>query len=139
MGLNKKQREKLLRENCGAINEDDAIDPRHYFFNKRKNRSKHRKVYQLCRQVFETLQLAINSIHRKLINVSVVEVLPAPDASRLLVIVSIDCVAAIESASEIEEIVAILNDNTPRMRTEIARAINRRKTPNLVFEIARLN
>ena len=90
MTLSKKQRELLMKRHCGVINEDDAIDPRNYFYNKRKSRSKHRKVYQLCRQVLQTLQLVINETNPVLENVSIVDVLPAPDSRRLLVIVGID-------------------------------------------------
>ena len=137
MKLSKKQREKLLRENCGAINEDDAIDPRHYFYNKRKTKAKFRKVFQLCRQVKETLQLVLHQGHRELECLNVVDVVPAPDSRRLLVILELE--SGLEhSATEIETLMAQLVAQTPRLRYEISQSINRRKTPQLIFEFARL-
>lgn len=138
MVLSKKDREKLLRLHCRVINDDDAIDPKHYFYNKRKHKKKYRKVYQLCRQVSDTLQLVINSGDPLLEDVSVVEVLPAPDSHRLLVIVSLGSATKIESAADVEEIMQCFQRELPRLRAEIARSINRRKTPTLIFEIAKL-
>ena len=138
MGLSKKERELLLKQYCGVINEDDAIDPRHYFCNKRKHKRQYRKVFQLCRQISDTLQLVINEGDPLLEGLSVVEVLPAPDSRRFLVIVSVDSQTQIESAQDVEMIMRCLQRNQPRLRGEIARTINRRKTPSLIFEIANL-
>jgi len=41
------------------------------------------------------------------------------------------------SASEIETIMAALQRQRPRLRAEIARTISRRKTPDLIFELAK--
>ncbi|MEM7457111.1 MAG: ribosome-binding factor A [Planctomycetota bacterium] len=138
MGLSKKERELLLKKYCGVINADDAIDPRHYFYNKRKQKKQYRKVFQLCRQVADTLHMVINEGDPLLEGLSVVEVLPAPDSHRLLVIVSLDPAVQVESASDIEQIMNCLQAHQPRLRAEIARSINRRKTPTLTFEMARL-
>ena len=136
--LNKKQRERLLKENCGAINNDDAIDPRHYFYNKRKSKSKFRKIYQLCRQVQETLQLTLSDGHESLHDLTVVDVVPAPDSRRMLVVVELDR-KTMPTATQIEELMACLANQVPRLRFEISQTINRRKTPQLIFELARLN
>ena len=138
MRLNKKQRERLLRENCGAVHEDDAIDPRHYLFNKRKSRNKHRKVFQLCRQVADTLAFVLVNNDRELEGLSVVDVLPAPDARKLLVIVAMPSDWVVDSGSELNAKLSCLQEQVPRLRAEIARSINRSKTPQLVFELARL-
>lgn len=136
MKLNQKQRQLLLRKHCGVINSDDAIEPKHYFYNKRKAKSKYRKVYQLCRQVLQTLQLVLVDDVELLQGVSVVDVVPAPDSRRLLVIVSLD--TPIDSSSLVESVMVSLKNQVPRLRCEIARSVHRRKTPNLVFEIAKL-
>lgn len=138
MSLSKKQRERLLKQHCGIINEDDAIDPRHYFYNKRKPNRRHRKAFQLCRQVAETLHLTLTDGVPVLEGLSVVDVVPAPDSRRMLVLVSFGADAKIESAEQVEEIMACLESHIPRLRSEIARSINRKRTPNLVFEITKL-
>jgi ribosome-binding factor A len=133
-GLSKKQRETILQQVCGVIQDDDAIDPRHYFFNKRKAKDKYRKAFQLCRQVAETLCLVLADGDRLLEELRIVDVVPAPDARRLLVIVGLP-VSCVESAAQVEQIMTRLKEQTPRLRAEIARSINRRKTPQLMFEI----
>ena len=137
MGLNKKQRERLLKQHCGVINEDDAIDPRHYFYNKRKPNRKYRKAFQLCRQVLETLHLVLTDDDPGLEGLNVVDVVPAPDSRRMLVLLSLDPAMKVTSANQIEEVMDCLQSHVPRLRSEIARTINRKKTPNLVFEITK--
>ena len=137
MPLSKREREQLLKKHCGAINSDDAIDPRHYFANKRKHAKKYRKVFQLCRQVSNTLQLVINEGDDRLNDLQVVDVVPAPDSRRLLVLVSVDLSSPL-SAGAVDELMMCLQNHIPRLRAEIARAINRRKTPNLVFEFTEI-
>ena len=137
MRLNKKQRERLLRENCGAINNDDAIDPRHYFYNKKKSKSKFRKVFQLCRQVKQTLQMVLTEGNEKLTGLSVVDVVPAPDSRRMLVIVELEPDAT-ATGSDVEALMALLVSETPRLRFEISQSIHRRKTPQLIFEFAQV-
>ena len=138
MTLSKKERERLLKQHCGVINDDDAIDPRHYFYNKRKHNKKHRKVFQLCRQVSDTLHMVLSDGSPLLDGLSVVDVVPAPDSRRMLVILGLDKAVKIESATDVEAIMAELQLQTPRLRAEISRTINRRKTPQLVFEISKI-
>jgi len=138
MSLSKKQREQLLKQHCGVINSDDAIDPRHYFYNKRKHNRKYRKVFQLCRQVADTLQMVLTDGNEMLEGLTLIDVVPAPDSRRMLVILGLDPGVIIKSATEVELIMEQLQLETPRLRAEIARTINRKKTPNLVFEIAKI-
>ena len=138
MSLSKKQREQLLRQHCGVINSDDAIDPRHYFYNKRKHSQKYRKVFQLCRQVADTLQMVLTDGNETLDGLTIVDVVPAPDSRRMLVILGLDPGVIVKSGSEVELIMEQLQLETPRLRAEIAQTINRKKTPNLVFEIAKI-
>lgn len=139
MSLNRKQREQLLKQHCGVINNDDAIDPRHYFHNKRKHNRKYRKVFQLCRQVSDTLQMVLTETNEMLDGLAIVDVVPAPDSRRMLVILGLDPGTKVKSAGEVELIMEQLQLETPRLRAEIARTINRKKTPNLVFEIAKIS
>ncbi len=139
MSLSKRKREQLLKKHCGVINNDDAIDPRHYFYNKRKPDKKYRKAFQLCRQVFDTLHLTLTDEDPVLDGLVVVDVVPAPDSRRMLVILEAGADMRIGSATEVEQIMATLQEHLPRLRAEIARTINRRKTPNLIFEIAKVD
>ena len=70
-------------------------------------------------------------------SVSVVDVVPAPDARRMLVLINIDPAGDSMSASDVEFTMAVLQAHVPRLRAEIARTINRKKTPNLIFEVAK--
>lgn len=110
------------------------MDPRHYFYNKRRGKDKFRKAFQLCRQISETLQMVLTDGDPMLDGLTVVDVLPAPDARRMLVIVGLDA-DSVTSATELEEVHQRLTAHLPRLRSEIARSISRRKTPQLVFEI----
>ena len=138
MSLTKRQREQLLKRHCVVINDDDAIDPRHYFYNKRKPKSKMRKALQLCRQVAETLHMVLTDGQPELDGLQVIDVIPAPDSRRMLVIVGVDEARKIESASEVDAMMNTLQNQIPRLRSEIARSIHRRKTPQLIFEFAKL-
>lgn len=134
MRLSKKERERILKQSCGVINDDDAIDPKHYFYNKRKSSAKFRKAYQLCRQVSDTLQLVLTDDDPLLEGLHVVDVVPAPDSRRMLVILGISP-DEVDTASQVEEIMECLQTHVPRLRSEVARSINRSRTPQLVFEI----
>ena len=136
MPLSKKEREQLLKKHCGVINSDDAIDPKHFFYNKRKAGNQYRKVFQLCRQVESTLHLTLNEGDPYL-ELEVIDVVPAPDSKRMLVIVQPAMGTSIQSATDAEAMMACLRKQVPRLRAEIARSINRRKTPTLIFELAK--
>ena len=56
----------------------------------------------------------------------------------MLVILGLDPGVSVKSGSEVELIMEQLQQETPRLRAEIARTISRKKTPNLVFEIAKI-
>lgn len=137
MRLSKKERERVIKESCGVINGDDAVDPKHYFYNKRKSKDKYRKAFQLCRQVADTLRLVLTGDDPVLDGLAVVDVLPAPDSRRMLVLLTLD-EDEDSSASRIEETMKHLRTHVPRLRSEIAQTITRRKTPQLVFEITAL-
>jgi ribosome-binding factor A len=92
-----------------------------------------RKTLQLCRQVADTLGLVLSGecdddILRSL---RVVAVVPAPDASQLLVIVA---PALADEALEPADVLNRLASCTGRLRCEVAAAISRRRTPRLAFQ-----
>ncbi len=88
------------------------------------------KDAQLCRAVRETLSLTLaESLDPRLEAVFVVDVVPAPDVSRLAV--------RVEAPSELDpdDVHDALERTVPRLRSEIAAAIQRKKTPGLTFVV----
>jgi ribosome-binding factor A len=133
MALDKRTRDELLAH-CGELHDDDGIDPRDFFKAGRANRKVDRKAWQLCRQVAETLDqiLAGEVSDDALQTLHVANVQPAPDSSRLLVTLHVDCAPGEFDRGVVEERLARVRG---RLRCEVAAAITRRKAPALVFEI----
>ena len=94
------------------------------------SRRDHIKDAQLCAQVARTLSYTLAELpDDALLDLSLIEVVPAPDTSRLAV-----RLAAPDDAP-FDELRARLVAELARMRADIAAAINRKKVPALVFEL----
>jgi ribosome-binding factor A len=86
-----------------------------------------RKGRQLCAQVKDALHAALAGCADPVLqSLAVLEVQPAPHTGRLRVIMTADDRAAAEAA---------LRRAAGFLRAEVAAAINRRYTPELVFEV----
>lgn len=133
MALDKRTREQLLAH-CGEVHDDDGVDPREFFKTNRTHKKEDHKARQLCRQVAETLDqmLSGETSDDVLRELRVVDVMPAPDSSRLLVTLYADSEPARFDRSLIEERLSRANG---QLRCAIAAAITRRKTPTLVFNL----
>ena len=133
MALSKRLREQLLAH-CGEIHDDDTVHPREFFKPSHGQNKEHHKAKQLCRQVAETLDqiLSGEASDDALRGLRVADVLPAPDTSRLLVTLLVDCDPVTFNRALIEERLAQCKG---RLRSEVASAITRRKAPTLVFEV----
>ena len=95
-----------------------------------------RKTLQLCGQIADTLNYVLSGeLDDDLLrNLYVESVRPAPDASRLLVSVApLDA----KDAERADQILQKLVIHTPRIRSEVAQSIHRRKTPELSFVVVR--
>jgi len=122
---------KELLSSCAEIGPEDGGDPRD-FFKKRAEKVPNRKALQLCGQIARTLSLVLMECGDDLLRELVVEtVQPAPTSARLLVTLSrpesVDDSAAhqcVERASGL-------------LRREVAAAIHRRKTPELIFRVVK--
>jgi ribosome-binding factor A len=91
-----------------------------------------RKDLQLCRQVADTLQLALGDCGDDVLrDLHVVRVVPAPDASQLLVIVGS---APGDLPPPPGDVLGRLKDRTSWLRGEVAHAITRKRAPALLFE-----
>jgi ribosome-binding factor A len=93
-----------------------------------------RKTLQLCGQIADTLNYVLSGElgDDLLRNLYVESVRPAPDASRLLV-----SVAPLDAAdaNRADQILQKLLIYAPRIRSEVAQSIHRRKTPELSFVV----
>ena len=88
-----------------------------------------RKTQQFCRQVQRALNLALASGYSQLqgCEIFVDEVSPAPDCGHLLAHI------VISGSCPISEAMEWLRLNRPRLRTEVAMSIARKRAPELAF------
>ena len=102
--------------------------------NTNKNHKATRKANQLCRQVAETLDLVLaGDCHCDLLqSLHVISVVPAPNASRLLVTVAANLPKEDFDRQQIQQ---RLEEQSGRLRSEIAAAINRKRVPALCFNV----
>src|SRR5262245_20377833 len=118
---------------CDEIAPDDGIDPREWA-KAELRRTPGRKALQLCRQVAEALQAALLECRDEVLSGLVVTaVTPAPHAGRLRVSVAAAPSAAVRDAVIVQQ---HLSRAAGLLRAEVAAAIHRRKTPELIFAIA---
>ena len=88
-----------------------------------------RKTQQFCRQVQRALNLALASgdSQPQGCEIFVEEVSPAPDCGHLLAHI------AVSEGRLISEAMTWLRENRPRLRTEVAMSIARKRAPELAF------
>ncbi len=98
-----------------------------------KSHNEGRKAKQLCRQVADTLDLVLGDCRdERLQALHVMSVVPAPNSSRLLVTVSVDLPG---DEFDRQEILELLDQQTGRLRGEVAASINRKRVPALAFHV----
>ena len=97
--------------------------------NHSSGRQAHRKAQQFCRQVQRALNLALadSDADVGLGGLFVEDVSPAPDCGHLLVHVFIPAGHAVVDA------ISALRRDAPRLRSEVAMAITRKRAPDLLF------
>ncbi len=102
-----------------------------------KNKHGARKLFQLCRQVERALSCAIPACSDPLVQqLDVVSVSPAPDGSRLSVLLVHQDDPSIEELAEIHQ---QLEAAAGWLRSEVGQAISRRRVPLLVYRVQRDN
>jgi ribosome-binding factor A len=115
-----------------AIDADDGADPREFFKKEGFTERTGRKSHQLCAQVADTLSQIFGGEcgDEVLQSLTVLDVSPAPDASQLLVQVG----PLMPDLNLVEaDVIAALGRAAGWLRTEVAAAITRKRTPRLVF------
>jgi ribosome-binding factor A len=133
MATSKRPSRRQLLAACSDLGPEDGTDPRdwHKDWNARRPG---RKALQLCRQAAEALAAAFTGCGDAVLNgLQVVAVEPAPNAGRLRVTVAADPSAAQRDAAAVLE---HLHRAAGLLRSEVAAAICRRKTPELTFRVA---
>ena len=96
---------------------------------------RHHKDLQLCRQVFDALTYALAELDDPLIDELVLaSVVPAPSSSRVQVTLvptreDVDADSALERVLEVSD----------ELREEVAAEVNRKRVPELVFRIGRVD
>jgi ribosome-binding factor A len=89
-----------------------------------------RKLKQLTREVHRVLVQAVGELaDPRLVSAYVIDVRPAPDAGRFVVLVS---AGALGTASSVAEGLAAARGH---LRGELASALARKRTPELAFEV----
>ena len=126
----RKRKMDELRAVCAELHPDDGIDPREdKRAHARTDDKPDRKTRQLCKQVAQTLQLALSALpdaHR-LAGVTIWAVNPAPNAGHLCVVVA--------APRDERDVLALVRRHSTRLRAEVAAAITRRRAPELSFEV----
>lgn len=115
---------------CDEMYADDGVDPRKFFERRDRERGDDHKTQMLCSQVAEAIRflLAWECADPVLQDLEVEEVVPAPDASRLRVVV-------VATEAEHRRVRAALDRITGRARSAMAEAIHRKKVPEITFEV----
>ena len=93
------------------------------------DRKVQRKTQQFCRQVQRALNLALACVDSQLggYEIFVEEVSPAPDCGHLLAHV------VVSEGRLMSDAMTWLRQNQPRLRTEVAMSIARKRAPELAF------
>ena len=121
-----------MRELCGELGPEDGIDPRE-FKRRREGESRQegkQKTLRLCGQIARSIELCLGTATDTLLVQLVVDTVePAPDASRLRVVMTCDPRAGIDP----DEALARLRRASGWLRSEVAASIHRKKTPVLMF------
>jgi ribosome-binding factor A len=127
----RKRRRRFDQPLCDSYGPDDGVDPRDWA--KAQWRPvRNRKALQLCRQVERALHLALAGLADPLLHdLLVSEVRLFPDSSRLLVRLG----SSTATAVDLEAVSRSVQKAAGRLRQEVAAAIHRRKTPELIFQV----
>ncbi|MGN6544848.1 MAG: hypothetical protein ACTHK7_07350 [Aureliella sp.] len=92
-----------------------------------------RKAAQLCAQVRRALDFGLSEVlSESSTDAYVLDVMPAPNTSHLLVLVQPAAAVDADGLRELEETLA---RHAGQLRTTVAESIHRRKTPTLSFRV----
>jgi hypothetical protein len=139
MKSDKRSKRSEARPLCADVHADDGPQHRHRKphrphgdANGRSTEMFDRKTLQLCAQVRRALYGAIPlGASQHLLDAVIEAVQPAPDASRLRIVVSIPA----SQFDRVSSVKRMLDGVTPHVRAEVAAQICRKRTPVLAFTV----
>ena len=117
------------RSLCADLHPDDGPPT-----TRRKEQRDHTidtKTLQLCAQVRRALHESLPALGSPFTNLIVESVEPNPDASRMLVVVSVGTLDGLT----LPQVRQQLANRTGFLRAEVSRAIHRKRTPGLTLEL----
>ncbi|HET6880238.1 MAG TPA: hypothetical protein VFI31_08790 [Pirellulales bacterium] len=128
-------RRPLNRQFADEAERDDFLSLTGALRSSHEHRSTGRKTLQLCSQVADTLNYVLSGEcdDELLRDLQVMSVVPAPDASQLLV--TVYPVAVSDATFDAVEVRRRLMAAIGRLRSEVAAAITRKKVPKLLFHV----
>ena len=130
--FSRKKQTENARKLCANLEADDGVDPRD---DRRRDamldRKPDRKLWQLCKQVAQSIHFSLGALPNAevLAGVVVREVRPAPNASRLCVVLDVFDVRQVQTVKD------FLTRNKIRLRADVAMSITRSRVPELVFAV----
>jgi ribosome-binding factor A len=129
VSFDKRRRPRPPRRDGVRLEPDEA----RFFFDLESVRPDHR-VRSLCRQALEAVSLALADadLDERLDGAWVVSVDPAPGPERLLVSLALP---GGSTGTEAEGALQALVEKRPWLRWELARAIHRKRVPDLAFRV----
>lgn len=122
---------------CDEVLPDDGEDPRYFkpINNKHRKRIPNRKALQLCAQIRDTINLILSDAHNGILQELMVDsITPAPDSTNLVVII-IPAWGHDYWVVEANMIKQELQKATGWIRSEVAKAIHRKRVPQLQFQL----
>lgn len=125
--------ESILRALCGEPGPEDGCPPATRSRSPQSHRPD-RKTWQLCAQAQRALEYALGEVGpQMLLHAAYIQsVVPAPDASQLLVTVA---VRDRLTPPQQQELLTALIHRQGRLRAAVAMSITRRKAPSLTFRV----
>jgi hypothetical protein len=116
------------------VRPDEEADPRSFFGETDRSGKRNWKVQQLCKQVERAVAvtLAGECEGDALLGAAVAFVEPAPDSSRLMAMVVL---APGKAMDDLVDARAALAGSAASFRQEVARTIQRKRVPEIVFDV----
>jgi ribosome-binding factor A len=116
-----------------VVRSDDEVDPGLFFGERSEARKRNWKVEQLCKQVERAVAVTLFECEEhEVAGASVADVEPAPDARRLRVTVVLAPGYGIDNLDRAR---GALGRAAAAFRGEVARAIHRKRVPEIVFDV----
>ncbi len=125
------EKDPLIEGLAGSRSEEDGADPRDFFRKSSRSNQVHRKQDQLCEQIREALYWILGEEvgDDSLALYQVISITPISGDNRVQVILGIP------KDEKPEEALAKLRTSYKTIRAKVAESINRRKVPDLNFDV----